>query len=73
LAKSGVKLQIAPESSLLDTNVAPTKKMYGYHLLPDPIHVDFSKDDEVVIGRVSNIMRPPTPGDSDDLPEIGKA
>ena len=73
LAKSGVKLQIAPESSLLDTNVPPTQKMYGYHLLPDPLYVDFSNNDEVTISKVSNIMRPPTPGDSEDLPEVRKA
>jgi len=41
--------------------------------LPDPLYVDFSNNDEVTISKVSNIMRPPTPGDSEDLPEVRKA
>ena len=72
LANKGIKLHIAPESSLLDTNVDPTEKMYGYHLLPDPLYVDFSQDDQVTITKLSNLQNPPTPGE-EDLPEIGKA
>lgn len=72
MASKGIKLHIAPESSLLDTDVDPTRKMYGYHLLPDPLYVDFSQDDQVSICKLSNLQRPPTPGE-EDLPEIAKA
>lgn len=73
LAKQGIQLHIAPESSLLDTNVDATKKMYGYHLLPDPLHVNFTDDNEVVISKLSNLMNPPTPGEEEELVEIEKA
>lgn len=37
---NGIEVGIARESSLLDTNLAPRDKLYGYHRLPDTFVFD---------------------------------
>jgi len=39
----GINVGVAPESSLLDTNVPLKEKLYGYHRLDDPIIIDIDE------------------------------
>ena len=39
--EKGIEVGIAPSSNLLDTNVPPEEKLYGYHRLSDPPVFDF--------------------------------
>lgn len=58
----GIKLEVAPNSSLLDTNVPEAEKLYGYHRLDDPL-VQSVQDGVVSVTRQS-LLLPPEPLDS---------
>lgn len=61
-AARGIGLQIAPESSLLDTDVPPQEKLYGYHRLENPLVVQ-SEGNNLMIQRMSDAQLPPDPKD----------
>ena len=55
----GIKIHIAHNSSLLDTNVPDDQKLYGYHRLDDPI-VSTVTQGSMLITRKSK-LEPPNP------------
>jgi len=60
-ATKGIKLNIAHNSSLLDTNVPDDQKFYGYHRLEDPL-VSTATNGSMLITRKSK-LDPPEPLD----------
>lgn len=48
----GIQIQVAPSSSLLDTDVPEDEKLYGYHRLDDPL-VQRVENGSLVIARKS--------------------
>jgi len=71
----GIKLHIANNSSLLDTNVSEDQKLYGYHRLDDPL-VSTTTQGEMLITKKSK-LEPPEPLDAtpniigrEDIPGI---
>ena len=58
-ASKKIKLKIAHNSSLLDTNVPDDQKLYGYHRLDDPL-VSTATQGSMLITRKSKI-EPPEP------------
>lgn len=62
LAARGVQINVAPESSLLDTDVPNHEKLYGYHRLDDPLVTEFGSG-SLTIRRMSDIEHPPEPKD----------
>jgi|TARA_R100000455_G_scaffold29389_1_gene19491 hypothetical protein len=58
----GIKLHIANNSSLLDTNVSDEQKLYGYHRLEDPL-VSTTTQGEMLITKKSK-LEPPEPLDA---------
>jgi len=58
----GIKLHIANNSSLLDTNVAEDQKLYGYHRLDDPL-VSTTTQGSMLITKKSK-LEPPEPLDA---------
>jgi hypothetical protein len=53
----GIKVGIAHESSLLDSNEPVQSKLYGYHRLADPLVVGI-EDDKFVAKKFSEIKEP---------------
>jgi hypothetical protein len=53
----GIKVGIAHESSLLDSNEPVQTKLYGYHRLADPLVVGI-EDDKFVVKKFSEIKEP---------------
>ena len=62
----GIKIEIANNSTLLDTNVPDEEKLYGYHRLEDPI-VSTVHEGNMLITRKSK-LEPPEPLDA--IPRI---
>lgn len=62
MAARGIKISVAPDSSLLDTDVPPHEKLYGYHRLDNPLVANISGDN-LTITRMSEVERPPEPQD----------
>ena len=58
----GIKLHIANNSSLLDTNVSDEQKLYGYHRLEDPL-VSTTTQGSMLITKKSK-LEPPEPLDA---------
>ena len=58
----GIKINIAHNSSLLDTNVSDDQKLYGYHRLEDPI-VSTVTQGSMLITKKSKLS-PPDPIDN---------
>ena len=58
----GIKIHIAHNSSLLDTNVSDDQKLYGYHRLEDPL-VSTTTQGEMLITKKSK-LEPPEPLDA---------
>ena len=58
----GIKLHIANNSSLLDTNVSEDQKLYGYHRLEDPL-VSTTTQGSMLITKKSK-LEPPEPLDA---------
>jgi len=58
----GIKLEIAQNSGLLDTNVPDNEKLYGYHRLVDPL-VQTIDNGSLLITKQSQIL-PPEPVES---------
>lgn len=52
----GINIGIAPHSSLLDTNIEPERKLYGYHRLDDPL-VTYYQDNKMKVCRLSEIEK----------------
>lgn len=42
--EKGINVGVAPESSLLDTNLPLKEKLYGYHRLDDPLVIDIDEN-----------------------------
>jgi hypothetical protein len=61
----GMKIEVAHDSTLLDTNVPEEERLYGYHRLEDPFVVSFA-DQELVVTRKSAVP-PPEPLDSSPI------
>lgn len=61
-AARGIKIQVAPRSPLLDTNVPDDEKLYGYHRLDDPL-VQKIEDGSLMITKAS-MLTPPEPVDN---------
>jgi|TARA_R100000455_G_C6269155_1_gene124725 hypothetical protein len=53
----GIKIEVAHNSTLLDTNVPDNEKLYGYHRLDDPL-VQTVKDGSLLIVRQSEFESP---------------
>ena len=53
----GIKIDVAYGSSLLDTNVPPEERLYGYHRLDDPL-VMKTENEELLITRQSELILP---------------
>jgi hypothetical protein len=64
----GVKIEVAHNSGLLDTNVPDNEKLYGYHRLKDPL-VQTHEKGGLLITKQSK-MEPPEPADSPDVPVL---
>jgi len=64
----GVKIEVAHNSGLLDTNVPDNEKLYGYHRLKDPL-VQTHENGGLLITKQSK-MEPPEPADSPDVPVL---
>ena len=71
----GIKINVAHNSSLLDTNVPKDQKLYGYHRLDNPL-ISTVSEGNLVITRRSK-LEPPEPLDSkpnligrDDIPGV---
>ena len=67
----GIKIEVAPKSGLLDTNVPVDEKLYGYHRLEDPL-VQTMVNGDLFIGKKSECekllepqqeLTPPEPKD----------
>lgn len=58
----GIKIEVAHNSSLLDTNVPDNEKLYGYHRLEDPL-VQTVDNGHLLITRQSE-FEPPEPVES---------
>ena len=58
----GIKIEVAHNSGLLDTNVPEDEKLYGYHRLEDPL-VQSVQDGNLLITRQSKV-EPPEPVES---------
>ena len=61
----GIKIEVAHNSGLLDTNVPENEKLYGYHRLDDPL-VQSQENGGLLITKQSNI-EPPEPMDQDPV------
>ena len=61
----GIKLEIAQNSGLLDTNVPDNEKLYGYHRLEDPL-VQTVDQGSLLITKQSQIP-PPEPLESNPI------
>ena len=53
----GMKIDVAYGSSLLDTNVLPEERLYGYHRLDDPLVMNI-ENEELLITRQSELVLP---------------
>ena len=53
----GMKIDVAYGSSLLDTNVPPEERLYGYHRLDDPLVMKI-ENEELLITRQSELVLP---------------
>ena len=53
----GMKIDVAYGSSLLDTNVPPEERLYGYHRLDDPLVMKI-ENEELLITRQSELTLP---------------
>jgi hypothetical protein len=53
----GMKIDVAYGSSLLDTNVPPEERLYGYHRLDDPLVMNI-ENEELLITRQSELILP---------------
>lgn len=62
MASKDIKISVAPESSLLDTDVPDHEKLYGYHRLDNPLVASFNGDN-LTITRMSECEHPPEPKD----------
>lgn len=54
----GIKIEVCPNSTLLDNNVPPTEKLYGYHRLDDPYICVPKDDNEYVVTKKSKAELP---------------
>jgi hypothetical protein len=61
----GIKIEVAHNSGLLDTNVPDNEKLYGYHRLDDPL-VQLHENGGLLITKQSK-MEPPEPIDQDPV------
>jgi len=61
----GIKIEVAHNSGLLDTNVPDNEKLYGYHRLKDPL-VQTHENGGLLITKQSK-MEPPEPVDQDPV------
>ena len=57
----GMEVEVAHDSTLLDTNVPDEEKLYGYHRLDDPLVMSVS-DGSLTVGKKSD-SSPPEPMD----------
>jgi len=62
LNTTGCGVMVASESSFMDTNVPPTERLYGYHRLDDPMHINV-EDGQFSMTRASQYKAPPEPKD----------
>ena len=53
----GMKIDVAYGSSLLDTNVPPEERLYGYHRLDDPLVMNI-ENEQLLITRQSELVLP---------------
>ena len=73
----GIKIEVAPKSGLLDTNVPIDEKLYGYHRLEDPL-VQTVVNGDLFIGKKSEsekLLKPQqelTPPEPKDGVVIGR-
>lgn len=55
----GIQVEVAAESTLLDTNIPPKERLYGYHRLKDPL-ISTVEDGTLLVTRQSE-WKPPEP------------
>jgi len=61
----GIKLEVAHNSGLLDTNVPENEKLYGYHRLEDPLVQTFNNEGLLITKQSEYI--PPEPMDIEPI------
>ena len=77
--KQGIHIEVAPSSTLMDTNVPEDEKLYGYHRLDDPL-VQRVVNGQLVIAKKSEIadvqeqagLTPPEPLDIQEPVVVGR-
>ena len=62
LNTKGCAVVISPSSPLMDTDVPPEERLYGYHRLPDPLRLDI-EDGQFSVKKNSMYQHPPEPED----------
>jgi len=62
LNSKGCAVVISPTSSLMDTNVPPEERLYGYHRLDDPLRLDIDNG-QFSVTLNSKFSEPPEPSD----------
>ena len=62
LTSHGCSVMVSSESSFMDTNVPPTERLYGYHRLDDPMHIEVQSGQFSMV-RASEYTAPPEPED----------
>ena len=61
----GIKIEVAQDSTLLDTNVPNEEKLYGYHRLEDPLVMSV-ENGGLTVSRQSEAA-PPEPSDAEPI------
>ena len=61
----GINIEVAYNSTLLDTNVPDAEKLYGYHRLDDPLVISV-EDGGLTVSRQSEAA-PPEPSDAEPI------
>lgn len=62
LNAKGCAVVISPTSSLMDTDVPPEEKLYGYHRLDDPLRLEIDNG-QFTVKKNSLFTQPPEPKD----------
>ncbi len=62
---NNIQVEVAKSSPLLDANVVPNEKLYGYHRLSDPL-VQTVHEGSVLITKQSEVA-PPEPVESEPV------
>ena len=54
---NGIQVEVAQTSGLLDTDVPPNEKLYGYHRLDDPLVVITNEEGVLIAKNQSELLQ----------------